>query len=102
MCRNGIVLRWRITLAQWLPKEYREKFLSFQLHIIRLREEHAFEYQWTKRVRNLSSSEQEEMKNLIWLWCLSVLADGEETSLMYNFEQKKYAKNTATWVHSES
>jgi hypothetical protein len=29
-------------VTQWLPKEYHETLLSFQYHIIRLREEHPY------------------------------------------------------------
>jgi transposase-like protein len=42
MCRKGLALHWRTTLAKKLPTDYVEKLIAYQHHIINLRRKHDY------------------------------------------------------------
>ncbi|KAJ8362614.1 hypothetical protein AAFF_G00365480 [Aldrovandia affinis] len=42
MRRNGLSLRRRTSLAQRLPSDFREKLLSYQRYVIKLRKKHSY------------------------------------------------------------
>jgi hypothetical protein len=42
MCRKGLTLHWRTTLAQKLPTDYVEKLMAYQYHIINLHQKHDY------------------------------------------------------------
>ena len=111
ICQNGIVMRLHTELAQWLPKEYHETLQSFQCHIIRLREEHAYSLHLIGNAHQtpafyeiafnvivnkqgdksviLRTRENEKSGMTVML---RVLADREENSPMYNLNRKTMPK----------
>ncbi|KAJ8412579.1 hypothetical protein AAFF_G00129150 [Aldrovandia affinis] len=54
MRRNGLSLRRRTSLAQRLPSDFREKLLSYQRYVIKLRKKHSYPWiRWAMLIKRL-------------------------------------------------